>query len=151
MKAILIKTTLLALVLSASGCSTSKPVEEFSITPELHEQPTGLGDGYGQFHFEVGQSELVEAKPKIDTLLRILHFYPELKVHLSGHADASGEDLDNLKLSEARVLAVYHELKAHGLTDDRIRTDYFGEGRPICSNETEEGRACNRSVVVYLR
>ena len=72
-------------------------------------------------------------------------------VHLNGHADATGGDVKNLKLSEERVQAVVDALVTFGISRDRIHTDYFGEDRPVCDNTTEEGRACNRSVVVYIK
>jgi outer membrane protein OmpA-like peptidoglycan-associated protein len=63
-----------------------------------------------------------------------------------GHTDAIGSDAYNQSLSERRAEAVRRYLINGGITPERIRTEGFGESRPVASNETDEGRAQNRRV-----
>jgi len=54
-------------------------------------------------------------------------------LEVAGHADASGGDAYNLKLSKARARAVTSYLERMGLSRDRMRTVGFGERRPAAT------------------
>ncbi|HNN56987.1 MAG TPA: OmpA family protein, partial [Novosphingobium sp.] len=69
---------------------------------------------------------------------------------VQGHTDALGSDEYNQKLSERRALAVRGELVRAGLIPAEVRAQGFGETRPVASNETDEGRAQNRRVVIVV-
>ena len=134
-----------------SGCASRNIEPQEVSVPEPEEKVLGMEGSFGQFQFDLGQSDLKDATNRLDALSRVLHFHPGSVVQLSGHADATGGDVENLKLSEKRVDAVVEALESFGVSKDRIQTSYFGENRPVCPNDTEEGRACNRSVVVYIK
>jgi OmpA-OmpF porin, OOP family len=53
-------------------------------------------------------------------------------------------------LSAERAAAVEKALEGEGIDDDRISSAGFGPGKPIASNDTEEGRAQNRRVEVVV-
>jgi outer membrane protein OmpA-like peptidoglycan-associated protein len=71
---------------------------------------------------------------------------PAMTVEVTGHTDATGPAKYNLGLSERRAKAVTGYLVNQGIASDRISTQYYGETKPIESNETREGRAKNRRV-----
>jgi len=71
-------------------------------------------------------------------------------VEVQGHTDASGEPDYNAKLGESRAEAVRRFLNVHGVALNRISTISYGEDSPVAPNETREGRAANRRVVLIV-
>jgi OOP family OmpA-OmpF porin len=69
---------------------------------------------------------------------------------VEGHTDALGADDYNLDLSRRRAEAVKAALATAGLPADAIRAQGLGETDPIETNDTEEGRAQNRRVVIVV-
>ncbi|MBK6733938.1 MAG: OmpA family protein [bacterium] len=70
-----------------------------------------------------------------------------LRLSIEGHTDADGADDANLKLSQARAAAVRAYLgEKHGIDGGRLETKGLGEGKPIDTNDTPEGKANNRRV-----
>lgn len=70
---------------------------------------------------------------------------------IDGFTDSSGSDAYNMKLSERRAQAVKDALIKEGIDAKRLEIRAFGKQYPKCTNDTEEGRACNRRVVVIKR
>ncbi len=71
-------------------------------------------------------------------------------IKISGHTDSVGSANYNLKLSEQRAQAVLEYLKFHGLNRD-YSVKGKGEGKPIATNNTPEGRAKNRRVEITIK
>lgn len=71
------------------------------------------------------------------------------RVILFGFADSVGGAEANRRLSEARATAVAGELRSEGV-DPEAATG-FGSALPVAGNETEEGKARNRRVEVWLK
>ncbi len=70
---------------------------------------------------------------------------------VDGFADSDGSDAYNIKLSRRRAEAVRKALIDQGIKPDQLEVRAFGEQYPKCTNETAEGRACNRRVVIIER
>ena len=71
---------------------------------------------------------------------------------LMGHTDNNGTESENQLLSEQRAAAVCSFLtELCGFEKDKITTQGFGATRPKCSNDTEEGRRCNRRIEIVFR
>jgi len=73
-----------------------------------------------------------------------------LTLVVSGHTDALSSSEFNLKLSKKRADIVKQYLISQGVSADRVKTEYYGETRPIDSNETVEGRQKNRRVEIIV-
>ncbi|MGD9509495.1 MAG: OmpA family protein [Geminicoccaceae bacterium] len=71
-------------------------------------------------------------------------------VVIEGHTDAVGEAEANRQLSLARAETVRDALASRGVARERIEVRGRGEDLPIADNDTAEGRAANRRVVVTL-
>ncbi|MBK9409507.1 MAG: OmpA family protein [Gemmatimonadetes bacterium] len=88
-----------------------------------------------------------ESTPTLHTIAAVLARHPDWTLRVDGHTDNIAGDAYNLALSRRRAAAVKRALVTkHAVQDGRLRTDGFGEGRPLDTNDTVEGRARNRRV-----
>ncbi len=88
-----------------------------------------------------------------DTLDRVAQSmvqYPDSLIDVYGHTDSTGSDAYNQTLSENRARAVADYLSSRGVSSQRLRSQGFGETRPVASNATEEGRSANRRVEIKI-
>jgi outer membrane protein OmpA-like peptidoglycan-associated protein len=72
------------------------------------------------------------------------------RIRLDGHTDDVGEASDNLQLSQRRVRRVGAMLVSRGVTPDRVTYGSYGESRPVDTTGTEEARARNRRVEIFI-
>lgn len=101
--------------------------------------------------FDVDRAELrPEAKANLEDLARILQKYDDTVILIEGHTDSTGPENYNLALSERRAGSVSHYLAQLGVGPSRFSAHGYGEGRPIASNETPEGRQLNRRVELAI-
>lgn len=104
------------------------------------------------FYFESSSEKLTsDAKGVLDDISSVLSRYPYTEIFIEGHADSSGNQWNNKKLSEMRAKTVALYFKAHDVTADRLAIAGYGATRPIESNSTPEGRRRNRRVLVKIR
>ncbi len=95
--------------------------------------------------FDVNRFELKpESEAELDKLVQLLNDNPELKIEISGHTDNTGNEQDNLVLSENRARSVVNYLLAHHIDPSRLSSTGYGETKPVAGNDSEEGRAQNR-------
>jgi len=73
-----------------------------------------------------------------------------IHVIVKGHTDNTGTDEFNLKLSKNRAMSVVNYLINLGVDRSKITYSYYGESRPLDTNDTEEGRRLNRRVEFEL-
>jgi OmpA-OmpF porin, OOP family len=85
----------------------------------------------------------------LDVAVERLRECPDLRVRIEGHTDWIGTEQYNVGLSLRRAEAVKRYFLGKGIAADRLRTEGFGESRPIASNETREGRQRNRRVELH--
>jgi OOP family OmpA-OmpF porin len=101
--------------------------------------------------FEVNSADLTaESRPVLERVAADLKKYPQLRVELEGHTDASGADRYNLQLSERRAQSVRDYLINVGVPARQVEARGYGETKPIASNDTPQGRALNRRVVMSV-
>lgn len=92
-----------------------------------------------------------EAKASLTNFAEVLKATPDADVAILGHTDNVGTEKANQSVSEKRAKAVAKHLEAQGVESKQIK-DVLGMNfsQPIASNDTEEGRAQNRRVEVYM-
>ena len=88
--------------------------------------------------------------PVLDKVAQTLVEYDKTVIEVAGHTDSVGSDAYNQQLSERRANSVAAYLASHGVAGTRVVTVGAGEGHPVASNETEEGRAQNRRVEITI-
>jgi len=105
---------------------------------------------YGMLYFDFNSKDLTLSITELNILSSFLKDKKEVSVEVVGHTDNIGTAESNLQLSKARAKSVYDYLISKGIPADRIRYSFKGSSMPVDSNETEEGRAQNRRVEIYL-
>lgn len=83
-------------------------------------------------------------------VVNIFNRYPDLEVEVAGHTDSVGPDDYNQELSQRRAEAVRQFLIDHGVPGEQVSAQGYGEGEPVASNHTEEGRQDNRRVEIRI-
>lgn len=73
------------------------------------------------------------------------------RLAVEGHTDSIGTVMYNKRLSTARAESVARELSGHGIPHSRMQVVGLGEGSPIATNNTDEGRARNRRVEIIVQ
>jgi outer membrane protein OmpA-like peptidoglycan-associated protein len=88
---------------------------------------------------------------------RLTEFAEKLKsenknvyVEIQGHTDATGDTAYNEELGSERAEAVRRFLNHEGVALNRMATISYGEESPVQPNDTREGRAANRRVVLVV-
>ena len=101
--------------------------------------------------FEFNESELGdEAKKQLDRLVRGISDMPDSHIRVYGHTDIVGSSEVNQALSAKRARVVADYLEEKGIDASRITAEGLSFTRPIADNSTEEGRAKNRRVEIYV-
>jgi outer membrane protein OmpA-like peptidoglycan-associated protein len=102
-------------------------------------------------YFERGKPNLLPVSyPELDRLVDLLDHNPRIRIRIEGHTDSVGNYYELLDLSRARADSVKKYLVDHGIVSGRIATEGFGGTRPISENNTEENRALNRRVEIFI-
>lgn len=104
------------------------------------------------FHFGV-DSKLLSDADKVQ--LRRIAQYVDADVQIDaikiiGHADDSGRKGYNNAISQYRAESVKNYLIRLGVPQRKLSITWVGALQPIARNDTDEGRAANRRVVVTL-
>lgn len=92
-----------------------------------------------------------EAKTNLNKFAEVLKSTPDADVAILGHTDNVGSEKANQSVSEKRAKEVAKYLTSQNVAENQIK-DVLGMSftQPVASNDTEEGRAQNRRVEVYL-
>lgn len=102
--------------------------------------------------FQLNSSALKSSSlTKVEELATFLKRYENTIAIIEGHSDASGEEAYNEHLSKLRAAQVKQILvNQFNINPDRLRTESYGESRPIANNDTREGRQENRRVTTKI-
>lgn len=116
------------------------------LTAQLLEN--GAVDLYG-LYFDSGSATLrPESAPTLEAIVAFTTAHPDVRLLIEGHTDSVGEESANLKLSEARAVAVRDALCRRGVKPESLSARGFGETHPVADDGTETGRAANRRVTL---
>jgi outer membrane protein OmpA-like peptidoglycan-associated protein len=110
-----------------------------------------LSEDQGNFKF--GGTDLPdEAKARLDAIIQQAKADPKgIYIEIEGHTDNVGTPLFNEKLGMERAEAVKRYLyEQHQVPLHKINVISYGEGKPVAPNNTRDGRAQNRRVVVRI-
>jgi outer membrane protein OmpA-like peptidoglycan-associated protein len=92
-----------------------------------------------------------EAQTRLsDFVTKLKNDNKNVYVEIQGHTDATGPDTFNMKLGEERAEAVRLFMNQQGVPLNRMATISYGDTSPVAPNNTRDGRAQNRRVVVIV-
>ncbi|MFB3854600.1 MAG: OmpA family protein [Vicinamibacterales bacterium] len=106
-----------------------------------------------QGNFTLGKADLPDAaKARLDELVKRLKENPNgAWFEIEGHTDATGSAEFNEQLGMERAEAVKRYLyEHHNIPLHKMSVISYGEANPIAPNNTREGRAKNRRVVIKV-
>ncbi len=141
--------------------NTCEGIEEVAAEPEAEPEPAPAPPAPepeptittmsidGSASFELNSHQLSnQGEAALNDLVRRLNKAEELEsMNVIGHTDSTGTEAYNQTLSEKRAatVAAYLEAAFPGIP---VTSSGAGEGSPIATNSTREGRAMNRRVDV---
>ena len=106
-----------------------------------------LKRAFDNLNFETAKAIILESSfESLEELAQYLVDNPDFRLKIAGHTDSQGDAQKNLILSKKRAEAVRDFLESRGVSKDRMIVQFYGEERPIDTNDTPEGRAKNRRV-----
>jgi len=101
--------------------------------------------------FDFNKSSLkAEAKEQLDKFTAEMADMPHTNFTIYGHTDNVGTAAANEKVSAQRAGSVSSYLQKKGVSKDRIHAEGLSFNFPVADNNTEEGRAQNRRVEIYI-
>jgi OOP family OmpA-OmpF porin len=87
-----------------------------------------------------------ESFPELNRIVTLMNENATMQIEIAGHTDTTGSDEYNLYLSKKRANSVASYLAGKGIDKSRMTVEFYGETKPMVSNETREGRKKNRRV-----
>jgi outer membrane protein OmpA-like peptidoglycan-associated protein len=90
------------------------------------------------------------SKRELDQLVDFMKKNTSVEIRLIGHTDNTGDDKENMKLSENRVKEVKKYLVSQGISGKRIQCLGMGETKPIADNSDPLKKPLNRRVEVEI-
>lgn len=102
-------------------------------------------------HFKSNTAELEAISfVELEELFLFLKNNDRVKVEISGHTDATGNEGLNKLLSQQRADAVAGYLIKKGIDKSRLIVRGYGATQPVADNETEYGKAKNRRTEMTI-
>ncbi len=102
-------------------------------------------------NFATNSARLTDDSIKeIAKVAAVMKAFPNVAIRVEGHTDSKGNAEANKKLSGERASSVKASLAGMGTDPSRVESIGFGAEKSVASNDTDEGRAKNRRVEVYL-
>lgn len=173
MKTVTLLTSVLISLILVIGCANTAERQLSQLQKELEQVlRTALLDGDIRIQrvsdhltvviaerllFDSGSSEIKPEGIEVLKQMGILFKTASLKeIRVAGHADkalvsdSSNQYFERLALSKARATQTVHVLKGNGVDSQSFIVEWYGDIRPIASNETENGRKLNRRVEIVL-
>lgn len=132
---------------------TAAALAELATLASLKEEKRGLVLTLsGSILFRTAESNLLPtAQAKLEQIAKALLAIPAPRnLIVEGHTDSRGSESYNQGLSQRRSDAVRDFLVQKGYPAAHLQSRGQGEGRPIASNASAEGRANNRRVEIVI-
>ena len=93
---------------------------------------------------------LPSAQQTVERIAHVLLSIDISKVRIDGHTDVTGANSYNDLLSKRRAQVVADAMVMAGMSASDIKVRALGSRLPIASNQSAEGRAQNRRVVLVV-
>lgn len=131
--------------MSKTPNNTKGSAELSAMSPSSENGKLTLHFGFNEYMLNPDQIEYLKKE-----ILPQLKENDQLMIEVEGHADNVGTENVNLRMSRLRISNVIYHLEMRGISEAQLKAIPKGEGSPIASNDTAEGRAKNRRVVISI-
>lgn len=127
-----------------------------TVTPDGTKLVVAIAD---KVLFDSGEASLKEdAAMRLSKIIAVINkTFPDRTLSIEGHTDSRHPDMtadkyaNNWALSSARAISVARFLvEKVGIDPKTVNALAFGDTKPICKNDTKEGRATNRRVEIVV-
>lgn len=138
---------LLTVALSIQGQTPEAEVQKILQKLDAGESIENMVINLSDINFETGTAQLENrATTYLDMVVNLLHKAPNIDLYIKGHADNTGSDEVNNRLSLSRSQSVQDYLLSQAIDSARLAIRGFGSSMPVADNSTTEGKALNRRV-----
>jgi len=134
-------------------CPNTPGLKELRGCPPIKaEEQKVIEKAFANLEFATGKDIIKKTSyPSLNDLAKLLKTHAgDWTLKLSGHTDNQGTPEKNMLLSEKRAKAVKKYLVAKGAKGDKIIAEWFGQTKPIDTNDNEKGRQRNRRVEMKI-
>ena len=126
---------------------TNEDLSPLSKDVYLEPIEVGLTVRLKNIYFDFNKTTLKsESFVELNKVVSFLDQNSTVEIEIAGHTDSKGTDEYNVSLSQGRSQSVVDYLVTQGVDRSRLTAHGYGEGKPIDTNDTDEGRANNRRV-----
>lgn len=107
---------------------------------------TGLRFAVGAGAFDAS------GRPLLDRICAVLAREAGATIMVEGHVDPGGDADADLALSQDRANSVRgHLVQQCGIPQERVLSMGYAASLPVAANDTAEGRAANRRIVIEIQ
>lgn len=109
---------------------------------------------FDNLNFKTGSAELTDSSMKqVQNLAAILKAYPKVSLKIGGYTDKTGNEQENMKLSQQRADAVLDALKKVGASATQLvgAQGYGSQFAKAAANAPDEVRRADRRISVSVR
>jgi outer membrane protein OmpA-like peptidoglycan-associated protein len=134
-------------------CPTTPGLKELKGCPPIKpEEQKVIEKAFANLEFATGKDIIKKTSfPSLNDLAKLLKEHSgDWTLKLSGHTDNQGTPEKNMLLSEKRAKAVKKYLTTKGVKMDRVIAEWFGQTKPVDTNDTPAGRQKNRRVEMKI-
>lgn len=106
---------------------------------------------FDKVNFKIGKSDQLEdgSQVQIDNLVAILKAYPDVKIKIGGYTDKTGNEADNVKLSQARADFIKAALTKAGVGTQVLSAEGYGsQFATVPAEASNEERAIDRKMAI---
>jgi outer membrane protein OmpA-like peptidoglycan-associated protein len=128
-----------------------QPRGNIAIAPNMENTPAfSISEEFGAAFAFNSATLMPRYEEELIDIARQINALQDIRVRIEGYTDSIGSDVYNLDLSNRRAKAVADFLVRHGVDADIMSYIGYGEKMSVADNNTEEGRAKNRRVEIYV-
>lgn len=130
---------------------TPGPVANFGCPEIKAEVIEKFKKAAGKIYFATGKfTVLAKSFPALNIVVAELKKDSTLRLEIQGHTDNVGKPEKNRVLSDKRAASVKAYLVKKGINPARLKSQGYGDTKPVQSNKTAVGRAKNRRTEFNL-